>query len=266
VSHRRRDSDHWEATLSTERHDQILEYLEHAGSATVGELVDRFGVTGMTIRRDLAQLADQGLLRRFHGGAMLDRRRSYEPPYVLRESRQREEKERIAKAAATFVTDGDSVALDFGTTATEVARRLAARSNLSVVTANVRAALELAGTPSVRVLLSGGMLRGGEQSLSGREAEMVFERHFVDIAFFGAAGIDPDRGFTDYVPENVAVKQAMLASARRVIAIADSSKLGVVAFTAVAGLGDIDTLITTADPDDPVVKELADRGLEVHAV
>jgi len=110
--------------LSEERHQIILETLEARGSITVNEMVERFGVSEMTIRRDLDALERRGLLRRVHGGAVLDRGRSYEPPFVARAVENLSAKQQIAKAAVALIENGDSIILDVGTTTYEIARQL----------------------------------------------------------------------------------------------------------------------------------------------
>lgn len=244
----------------------LLEELEQQGSVSVSELVARHGVSEMTVRRDLAQLEDEGLVRRFHGGAVLDRPRGFEPPYVLRENRQRAAKERLAKVVIALIKDGDTVALDYGTTVLAVAEALRDASGLTVVTPNVRAALELVEDPGVRVLMTGGQLRSSELALTGRDAERTFENYNVDTAIVSAAGADADSGMTDYNPEEVAVKKAMIARAKRVIGVVDASKLGVVAFATVIDLEQLDVLFTTAAPDDAMALAIADRGVDVRTV
>lgn len=246
------------------RRARIIEQLEQDGSVSVADLVELHEVSQMTIRRDLAELEQQGLLRRFRGGAILDGRRSYEPPYLVRESRRRDEKQRIGAVASELVSDGESVAIDYGTTALEVAKFLRRRSNLSVLTPNLRVALELSDAANVRVILSGGILRPDELALVGREAERTFECHFVDKAIVGTAGIDVDRGLTDFNTDQVAVKQAMMNGAEQVIVVADESKIGVVAFAAVTGIGAVDALVTTAHRTDPRLGQIAECGVEVH--
>lgn len=251
---------------ASSRRARIAQELEQQGSLSVSDLVALHPVSEMTIRRDLAELERQGLIRRYHGGAMVDCRRSYEPPFLVRESQNREAKARIGKAAAELAEDGDSVAVDYGTTGIAVASELAHKANLSVVTPNFRAAMELSESSGVHVIITGGHLRRDELGLVGRDAERAFENHFVDVAFLGTAGLDVDRGLTDFNADQVAVKQAIIASARKVVVVADASKIGVVAFHAVAGLDSIHALVTNADPDDPRLAAMADAGIRLHAV
>lgn len=249
-----------------QRRARIVDHLRQVGSASVAELVDRHGVSEMTIRRDLQALEDGGHLRRFRGGAIVDRRRSYEPPYLQREEERRDDKVRLAAAAAALVEPGDSVGLDYGTTMLEVARALAGIDELTVVTPNLRAALELAEPPGQRVLLAGGQVRPGELSVVGSDAERCFERYLVDRAFIGAAGLDVAHGLSDYNLEEVAVKRSMIRSAKQVVAIVDATKLGRVAFVTVATTAVLDLVITTAPDDAATVGDLRAAGVEVRCL
>ncbi|MEW6232745.1 MAG: DeoR/GlpR family DNA-binding transcription regulator, partial [Chloroflexota bacterium] len=119
--------------IQEERRQKILQLIETQGSVDVSDLCTRFGVSEMTIRRDLADLQSKGLLRRVRGGAVNARGRSYEPPFLIRAMKHRAEKARIGQAAAALIGDGDSVALDVGTTTLEIARHLEGRQNLTIV-------------------------------------------------------------------------------------------------------------------------------------
>ncbi|WP_162449545.1 DeoR/GlpR family DNA-binding transcription regulator [Phytoactinopolyspora mesophila] len=247
----------------TNRRARIIEQLERAGSVSVPELVSLFEVSEMTIRRDLADLEDQGMLRRYRGGAVWDRQRNLVPPYAQRKARNSAEKRRIGAAAARLISPGETLAIDYGTTAIEAARHLTSTPGLTVLTPDIHVALELVESPTVKVIVTGGVLRPGELMLTGRDTERTFERHFVDKAIIGSGGIDADRGLTDFNIDEIAVKQAMISSVRHVIAVADASKLGVVAFSSLADFNAIDTLVTTADPRDPTLCKVAEHGVEI---
>lgn len=248
------------------RRARIVELLQHDGALSVTELGKRLDVSEMTIRRDLVELEGQGILRRFHGGAMLFLGRSNEPPFLLRDAHAVAAKRRIAERVAQLIPDGESVALGYGTTVIALARQLADRENLTIVTPSLRSAQALANSTSLRVILTGGLLRTGEQSLWGREAERTFERHFADTAVIGAAGVDPSFGVTEYHFEEVAVVQAMARSAKRLIVAVDGSKLGVLAFAHVLPVTDIETVVTSDDADPEIVRGLTDRGVSVLVV
>ncbi len=249
--------------LSQERHQAILRLLKNQNSVAVAELVELFGVSEMTVRRDLDALERQGLLHRVHGGAIGVRGRSYEPPFLNRSMARAEEKERIGRLAASLVQEGDSVALDVGTTTLEIAKQLRDRRNLTIVTPSFRIAGLLAEQPHNRIILTGGILRSGELSLVGRLAEDAFRHFYVDKLFLGVGRINLDEGLTEYNLEDAQVKQAMLRSAKEVIVVADASKFGRVAFAAVASLDQVDRIITDASLDTAFVEALQAKEIEV---
>ena len=249
--------------LSEERHQIILNILENQGSVLVTDLVSQFDVSEMTIRRDLDVLERKGLLRRVHGGAVSDRGRSYEPPFLSRSTTHQEEKERIGKMAAELVRSGDSITLDVGTTTLEVARHLAEKQNLTIITPCFQIASLLCENPSIRLILTGGILRHSELSMVGHLAERVFDEFYVDKLFLAAAGVDFDSGLTEYNLEDTLVKQAMIRTAKQVILVTDSSKFNRVAFTAIAPIDVIDTVVTDRSVAPSIVSKLKDLDIDV---
>jgi DeoR/GlpR family transcriptional regulator of sugar metabolism len=248
--------------LQTERRQSILDLIDREGAIQVNDLFKRFPVSEMTLRRDLAALERQGLLRRVHGGAVSDRGRSYEPPFLARRSDHQEEKQRIGRAAAALIKNGDSITLDVGTTTLEVARNLGEKQDLTVLTPSFQVAALLSGQPGIRLILAGGILRPGELSLVGHVAERTFQDFYVDKLFLGAAGIDLKAGLTEYNLEDTLVKQAMLRSAKHVILVADASKFNRVAFAAIAPLRAIHTIITDSALDSTIVAQMKKNNIE----
>jgi DeoR/GlpR family transcriptional regulator of sugar metabolism len=249
-----------------QRFQSILSLLDTAGSVAVSDLSERLRVTSMTVRRDLEALERKGLLRRVRGGAVSAQGRSYEPPLLTRARSHAEEKQRIGAAAAALVKDGDSIAIDVGTTALEVARRLVGRHNLTVLTPSMHVAGALAEQAGIRVILTGGVLRPGEFSLVGSLSERAFKDFFVDKLFLGIGGFDFAAGLTEFNVEDAQVKRAMIASAKEVIVVTDASKFGQVAFAAVAGLGVVSRVITDSGVRKETVSRLESMGIDVSAV
>lgn len=249
--------------LYKERQRTILDILDAQNSITVSELVARFGVSEMTIRRDLSALERRGLLRRVHGGAISARGRAYEPPYLTRSDQQSIAKQRIGKVAADFVHDGDSLILDVGTTTLEVARQLVYKQNLTIITPSFWIAALLADHAGIRLILSGGILRPGELSMVGHLAERVFQEFYVDKLFLGAGAVDVEAGLTEYNLEDTLVKKAMLKSAKEVILVADATKFHRVAFTSIAPLKAVHRIVTDSSLDPETVARLEEQGIEV---
>lgn len=256
--------------LQAERHKAILEIVIQQGMVSVAELCEKFGVSDMTIRRDLSEMAREGLLRRVHGGAVSQLGRSYEPPYLLRSQKNRAVKQRIGQAAAALIYDGDNIALDVGTTTLEIARALQDQRSLTIVTASLPIANELAARFSlesdIRLILTGGIVRAGELSMVGDFTEHVYRILHVDKVFLGIGGVSLSDGLTEYNLEDAMVKQTLLASANQKIVVADSSKLGQTTFVSVGPLSEIDTVITDSFAPSGFVEGLQALGIEVVVV
>ena len=212
----------------------ILKELRQAGSASVESLRDKLNVSLATIRRDLQELEEAGLLRRTHGGAIPIEPLFYE---AFRHDRSfqdqvgsfAEEKRRIALAASELISPGDTIALTAGTTTTEVVRSLHTLGGITVVTNTVNVAMELSNRKDVHVFVTGGHLRGDWFSLVGPAAVATMSGVFVDVLFMGVNGIDAQRGLTCLNGDEVEINRCMVRQAKRKIAVADRSKLGVVA-------------------------------------
>jgi DeoR/GlpR family transcriptional regulator of sugar metabolism len=241
----------------------VLRRLTARSEVGFTELAEEFGVSEMTIRRDLETLEADGLARRVRGGAISVVSRSYEPPLAVRATTASAAKTAIGAAAAGLVNDGDTVIIDVGTTTLELARALHGRRGLIVVTASLPIAVELGNDPDIRVLVTGGQVRNGELSLTGGMAEDAFGALNCDLAFIGVAGICAAPGLTEYNPDDARVKRAAIAAARRSVVLADSSKLGRVAFATVAPLSAVDAVVTDAPAVHQTVGELTAAGAEV---
>jgi DeoR/GlpR family transcriptional regulator of sugar metabolism len=251
---------------ASRRRDAIAMSVAQNGQVTVADLSDGLHVSPMTVRRDLELLEEQGLIRRVRGGALARISNAYEPPYVGRSGKQSEAKQRIAKAALDLVIDGDTIVLDTGTTCLELARALKGRKVITVVTAALRAAMELANEPDIRVVVAGGFLRAGELSLVGALAENVFHEFNCDTAFVGVGGVHLSKGITDFNPDDARIKRLAVTTAARKVVLADASKLGRAAFVNVARVDEIDVLITDASKDHVAVQALIDLGVSVITV
>jgi DeoR/GlpR family transcriptional regulator of sugar metabolism len=249
--------------LPSQRRQAVLRRLTTHGEVSFTELAEEFGVSEMTIRRDLETMEADGLARRVRGGAISVVSRSYEPPLAVRATTASAAKTAIGAASARLVNDGDTIIIDVGTTTLELAKALHGRRGLTVVTASLPIAAELGIDPDIRVLMTGGQVRSGELSLSGGMTEDAFTAMNCDLAFIGVAGICAAPGLTEYNPDDARVKRAAISAARRTIVLADSSKLGRVAFSTVAPLSFVDVLVTDAPADHPMVLEIAAAGVEI---
>lgn len=250
-----------------ERLEQILALLQDQGRVSVAELSQRFDVSAVTIRNDLAALEQQGHLLRTHGGAMIRPSFGMEPPaFVLRKELHVTEKERIGRAAAELVHDGDSIALDASTTAWQVARHLKDRRELTVITNGLFIALEFLDSPDVTVVMPGGSLRVASASLVGDLGTHILERYHVQTGFFGAGGFTLEEGLTDTNQYEVELKQRMVQRSKEVVAIVDSSKWGQVAFASLAPVDSLNHVIVDDAAPIDMVTTLRERGTRVTLV
>ncbi|MFO7249950.1 MAG: DeoR/GlpR family DNA-binding transcription regulator [Actinomycetes bacterium] len=243
----------------------IVDTLRTCDTVTVAELAARHGVSEMTIRRDLDDLARQGVVRRIRGGAMSLLLRGEEPPFAVREREAVEEKRRIAAEVAALIADGEAVLLDSGTTALEVARALRER-RLTVVPLSLHAARELAGAPRIRLVLPGGEVRPGELDFIGPLAEKAIRSLRFDTAVIGCCGLSAAHGLTAHDLQEVTIKQAAIESARRVVAATDSGKFTRTAFGAVCPLDRLDVVVTDAGIPKEEHDALTAAGVAVRVV
>ena len=246
-----------------ERQQTILQLLDARGQLTIADLSDRFSVSEMTIRRDLAQLEGEGLLRRTHGGATRTRSGSFEPPFALRSRLNTAAKKAIAGSVARQLQDGQTLILDGGSTGTAVAEALVGR-NLTVCALNMRVADILASSPQTRVMVPGGLVRHGEQSFVGPAAERTLQDHRFDTYVMTVSAIDVSAGLTEWNVDDAAVKRAALASSSRCIVACDSSKFGQTAFARIAGLDAADLVVTDTELGADQRDALSVLGTTLH--
>jgi DeoR family transcriptional regulator, aga operon transcriptional repressor len=248
-----------------QRLDAILERLSGEGNVDVGRLADDLSVSAATIRRDLRVLEERRLLSRTHGGAV-GPGVLYELPLRYRSAHREEEKRRIATAAAARVAEGAAVGLSGGTTTTEVARALAERQGLTVVTNALNIAWELAVRPNIKLVLTGGVVRGTSYELVGPLAEAGLPLINLDIVFSGADGISLDAGLTTHHEVEAHTNRALIGRAARTVVVADSTKIGMVAFARICELTSVHELITDARVDATTMARFEDVGLVVTIV
>jgi DeoR family transcriptional regulator, fructose operon transcriptional repressor len=250
-----------ESTLFAEQRQQrIVEQARQAGRVDVAELAAELAVTPETVRRDLTALERQGVLRRVHGGAIPVERLGFEPGFAARDAVRRAEKERIAKAALSELPVEGSILLDAGTTTARLAEVMPVNRDLIVVTNSLPIALSLSVRPGLTVRLVGGRVRGRTQAVVDDWALRVLGDTYVDVAFVGTNGISVERGLTTPDPAEAAVKQAMLAAARRVVVLADHTKVGAAHFARFGGLREVAVLITDSGLDADVAARLEAAG------
>ena len=250
---------------ATLRQQAITDILNRDGNVHVAEVAEQLGVSAVTVRADLDYLESQQVLRRTRGGAVPVRPRRFEMPLELTSQTNADAKKRIGAKAAELVRSGDTVIIDVGSTTTELARALPRDlTDLVVVTNALNIAQVLETHPGVSVVVTGGTLRPLQHSLVAPFASLLLREVNADIAFIGCNGVDPDKGFTNTNLDEAEVKHAMIAAARRLIFLADHSKLMSVATARVAPLDRADMLITDDGAGADALRRLRKAGLDVQ--
>jgi DeoR/GlpR family transcriptional regulator of sugar metabolism len=251
--------------LPADRLQVIADLIRERGSVRGRDLVHVLGVTDETIRRDLTRLADKGLVRRAHGGAMAIRTGDEtDTSFRLREHER--EKLAIGRRAMELVADGSSIILDSGTTTLCLARALRPRQDLVVVTTAVTNALELVGNPGTTVIMTGGVIRPTTFGASGQLAAATLRGLHVDQTFLAIHSVSAVGGLTYPLFEEVDAKRAMIDAAAEVILLADHSKFGRQALVRVAPITAVHRIITTPGVDPEELAAIRDLGIEVIVV
>ena len=250
----------------------LLELLVERGRLDVEEAAARLEVSAATIRRDFDQLADQQMLVRTRGGAVVHGV-SYELPLRYKTARHASEKQRIAAAVAGLLAPGEAVGLTGGTTTTEVARALAVRPDLAsgspaltVVTNALNIANELAVRPQFKIVVTGGVARPQSYELIGPLADGVLGQVTLDVAVLGVVAFDAEHGAAAHDEAEAAVNRLLCDRAERVIVAADSSKLGRRAFARICAAESIRTLVTDTEVPSDTVRRFEEAGVEVVTV
>jgi len=247
-----------------ERRRKIRGLLQERAQVGVAELAQKFAVSAVTIRADLAALDDIGALVRVHGGA-LPRQESDELPIDIKQSMHRAEKMRIAAVAVAHIHDGETVILDSGTTTAEIARLIRGLKfeSLNVITNALNIAVLLASAPFINLVIPGGVLRRRSWSLSGPPAENAIRDLQADTLFLGVDSLDPAVGLmTPHVLE-AQLNAQMIRIARKVIAVTDSSKLLRRNLSVISPVDAVDLLITDKGADARAIEAIRARGVEV---
>jgi len=245
-----------------ERQREIETLLMAERKVLVEDLSQRFGVSEVTIRKDLTDLESRGVLLRTHGGAVIAEKPELVVPIHRRSTEAVSQKSAIARAAAMRIKDGESILLDTGSTTLALAREIRGR-NINIVTNSVLIATELAADEQISIIVLGGTLRRSSFALMGQLAlEQLKELH-VDRAFLGASGFDPKAGFSCQNLIEAETKRAMAHAAHEAVVLVDNSKFENSAFAPFCTLKEIDCVVTDAQPTRPTQDVLQRAGIEL---
>ncbi len=244
--------------LASMRRRQILEHLQQTGGMRLSELSRALSVSEMTIRRDLEFLQQQGLVERVHGGAVLRQRGTEEPGFAKKALLHQAEKEAIARRAAQLIQPGCAVALSAGTTTWHLARLLATRHDITVVTNSMSAWSEFrqVDNPDLTVILTGGEYLTPSNALVGPTAEAAIRSLYFDILFLGVHGLDPVAGLTTPNISEAETNRVFISRSRRLVVLADHTKWRTASLCTMADLSRIDTLITDSGLNEEAKKQL----------
>lgn len=251
--------------LAAERHEKIRSLISERGTLRVDELADLLTVSFATIRRDLLELDRRGHVKRVHGGAMSVRKRVEEPLFDDKTHIASQEKNAIAATAALYIDSNDTVYLDGGSTVLCLARLLQERHDIKVVTNSLRVASLLAGG-GPELILIGGNFRRLSQTFVGPLTENMLSELHVDKAFMGTIGLSLEAGLTTTDVNEAFTKKLIMRRANRVLLLADSTKVGKVAFAHAGDIEEIDVLITDARIEAATIESIEQHHVDVVSV
>ena len=245
------------------RQTDILRKARQVGRVEVDDLALQFDVTPQTIRKDLNEICDAGLLQRVHGGAVYPSG-AINYAYDARRSLAAEEKRRIGERAAALIPDNSSVILNIGTTTEQVAFALRDREGLMVITNNINVANILRESASTEVIIAGGLVRRSDGGIVGEASIDTIQQFKVDFGIIGISGIDEDGTLLDFDYREVRAAQAIIKNARRVFLATDHTKFGRNAMVRLGHIEQLDAVFTDRAPAQPMMDILAAAEVELH--
>lgn len=254
--------------LSEQRYEEICNLLEREGSVRTITLCNALQTSRETIRRDLENMEAKGMLKRIRGGAMkIEKPQEEYLPYASFRKRREENitnKSVIALEAVNYISEGQAIALDSGTTSLALARAVKGRyHSLTVVTNSFAVAQELAGVKGITLVLTGGVYRADEEAFVSDVATLIFSKINVDLFFLTTCGISVERGVTYQRIDEISVQNKMMEAADRTIVLADSSKMGTNSLVKMCGIEAVSMIITDSGVSDEQVKAFENAGVRV---
>lgn len=248
--------------FAEERRLKIAEIINKGNSVTVPELVEKFGVSESTIRRDLNELESLGLILRTHGGAVSTNVNKLEISFVEKQDKYAKEKERIGRIAANEIEDGDTIIIDSGTTTQYISKFIEAK-NLTIITNSIVLSNELSNRDDIQLINTGGIIRSNTKAQIGPITEKVIRQFRVNKTFLGANGISLNAGITTPTIEEATIKQSMIDVADKVYLLADESKFGQIYFSLISDFKNIDYLITNQERPIKEMEFFKNHGINI---
>lgn len=245
-----------------ERQEQILNYINQAQKANTNELAQKFNVSKVTIRRDIDMLAAEGLIVKTHGGAVaVTKSLLHEIPYAFKAEHNLNAKKSIGIAAAKCIEDGDIIILDSGSTTLEIAKNIV-QKNITVVTDDIKIAMQLSCKDNISVIVCGGTLSNPVYTLTGNMTVNFFSKLHVNKTFLGCDAVDLEFGISNRTYEEVDIKSAMMKAADEIIMVTDDSKLDKKVFCSLCDISAIDKLIINRI-DERNRRGFMEKGVEI---
>ncbi|WP_165822416.1 DeoR/GlpR family DNA-binding transcription regulator [Paenibacillus montanisoli] len=249
-----------------ERRNRILEIIQKKNRVSVAELSKEFNLGEITIRRDLSELEERGLIRRTHGGAIPIDNGLDEPPLKEREMRNRSQKERIAQFVAQLIRNGESIMIDGGSTTLQIAKHLRMKKDLTIVTNSMSLADEFMNFNECNVIVCGGELRRSTGMMIGSITERTLRLFRADRVIIGMSSMMPEEGLFTVNAGEAECKRIMMECGKEIIVVMDSSKINKVSFSFVSDFSKVDKFITDDGISDDIVTKLDQAGVEVIVV
>lgn len=242
-----------------DRHQEILRLVRNQGFVSVESLVENFGVTPQTIRRDINTLCEDGLVRRYHGGAALPSN-AENLAYDSRKTLHHEDKQRIAEMVSDYIPDHASLFINLGTTTEEVAKKLCDHEGLRVITNNLNVAAIMGRVEGFEVMLAGGIVRARDLGLTGQATIDFISQFKVDYGIIGISSIEEDGTLRDYDCREVRVTETIMRHSREVLLVADHTKFGRDALVRLGKLSHVHILFTDLEPPAEMAEVLSEAG------
>lgn len=248
------------------RRKEMLEVLIQHGFVNTIDMAEMFRVTTMTIRRDFANLAEEGIVTLKHGGAVLNSGRYTEHPALIKQEQMREEKIRIGKFCANLVNEGDSVCLDTGSTVKCVADAIVNKKNVMAITNSLCVVESLKSAKDLKLIMTPGVYREKSLGFLGEMTCGFIEGFQCDTLFLACEGISAKNGASVPDIDEGQTKRAFVGQAKKTVIVADHTKIGKESFMTVASLKQINTLVTNVEADPEAIEKIKEQGVEVFLV
>lgn len=249
--------------IAAERQNLIIEKLRISKVVSVNDLAKEFKTTEMTVRRDLALLEKQGLIKRSYGGAILSEKVGQESDFAIRQAENSDIKALMGQKAASLITSGECIGIDVGTTSFEIAKYIKHIPDLNVITASIAVINELRDVKNVKIICTGGEFSHIDLSLTGHNAIRTIREYTLDKMFIGVAGISFDHGYTLFSMQDALVKREFIEHAREVIVVAHSSKIGLTRHAFLCEIEAVNRIITDSGISEEDYNNFTSRGVEV---